>query len=860
MKLKKAFSIISASALMLTCMPLPASAIYTYYAEDEEIKNEYENEKQYRMPDYPRAVIATFGIDPDYGLADNCFTEDGAFTYYGYNYNINHKDGYIMVSDQSNGMSTSFSANWYDCEESSFAVDSVYYNPENVGLDSPVLKADLYYTNKGAVSSVKAGPLLRFNDDKIKLFVVEKTILSDDYSNYEKIGEYESKGKTYVLYKKSEDKNGNAFYYAVNTSDIIDEEAFEKINMEEFWSTSASTALADHVENVSELTGSGKLRLDNCGYMVENHGGIGNFFVDARILNSFAIPEEEELRTSENGDPVVYDSNILKNIGGYIYRLDSGGDESYIIPEGVGKYTAKIADDASGYVSSGYRFETLPDTSDHNYRLDYEYKIDGNCNGIVTLWMNDPNVQIDFIDDKDGSLSSQLVNNSQYMGTIMLLGEEYNLYREAIVFPEFAPVRTDMSNDGAYNSYKIVHTVQPDENGVIKSSLPVYALVELAKKFGVKTGKLCGIDLGTCVYYGERSIQVLKNELSEDEKSVLDQEDSYVLGSKLTSSTKGTTLDDYQYWFTYWPVSTCIAHQNGLASVIHERAGYTDLSIDGYTELSIGKTLDSDKYVEKNVTYGITKNYIADYKIKYTADDEYSSSIGYSLEGNNQSANYLPDNEYRYIDLKIIEKPSFDTVEEQMKKEESNNIDASVTLKSSELITTFTSCGHEYDLYKADYYMYGGWSRYPFCIYYSFRKDIQDDTDIYDGLVKFADHIEQIVDSGNPFFKEYIATLDVDIRSKTSVCMDVLKNDFTLDPDYVPEIKTPVGDANNDKRINSLDVSLARTYLVKKTADSNAELPETLDVNKNGAFEISDVVLLQSFVMGKIKKFPVDNT
>ena len=64
------------------------------------------------------------------------------------------------------------------------------------------------------------------------------------------------------------------------------------------------------------------------------------------------------------------------------------------------------------------------------------------------------------------------------------------------------------------------------------------------------------------------------------------------------------------------------------------------------------------------------------------------------------------------------------------------------------------------------------------------------------------------------------------------------------------------GDFNNDRIINTLDIIPARQALISVTSDENAEVKEYMDINKSGRFDVADIVMLQSFVIGKIKQFP----
>ena len=65
------------------------------------------------------------------------------------------------------------------------------------------------------------------------------------------------------------------------------------------------------------------------------------------------------------------------------------------------------------------------------------------------------------------------------------------------------------------------------------------------------------------------------------------------------------------------------------------------------------------------------------------------------------------------------------------------------------------------------------------------------------------------------------------------------------------------GDVNSDGRINAMDVSAARKLILSDSRD--ALLVRLADVDKSTEYEVNDLILLQQFVLGKIKEFP-DNT
>ena len=73
-----------------------------------------------------------------------------------------------------------------------------------------------------------------------------------------------------------------------------------------------------------------------------------------------------------------------------------------------------------------------------------------------------------------------------------------------------------------------------------------------------------------------------------------------------------------------------------------------------------------------------------------------------------------------------------------------------------------------------------------------------------------------------------------------------------------PELPKPVvpGDVNSDGVIDVFDLIMAKQAIVSKVfSDENAE--KAADADQSGKFEINDAVLIQEYVTGKIKEFPV---
>ena len=66
-----------------------------------------------------------------------------------------------------------------------------------------------------------------------------------------------------------------------------------------------------------------------------------------------------------------------------------------------------------------------------------------------------------------------------------------------------------------------------------------------------------------------------------------------------------------------------------------------------------------------------------------------------------------------------------------------------------------------------------------------------------------------------------------------------------------------LGDVNSDGRLNAMDISAARKLILSSSRD--ASLEKLADVDKSTEFEVNDLILMQNFVLGKIKEFP-DNS
>ncbi|SEH56190.1 arabinoxylan arabinofuranohydrolase [Ruminococcus flavefaciens] len=79
----------------------------------------------------------------------------------------------------------------------------------------------------------------------------------------------------------------------------------------------------------------------------------------------------------------------------------------------------------------------------------------------------------------------------------------------------------------------------------------------------------------------------------------------------------------------------------------------------------------------------------------------------------------------------------------------------------------------------------------------------------------------------------------------------------TSDPGTPSNVQVTLGDVNLDGVINSLDMIPARKGLLAGGfTDSKAQ--QAADVDQSKVYEVADLVLLQEFILGKIKEFPVN--
>lgn len=410
-----------------------------------------------------------------------------------------------------------------------------------------------------------------------------------------------------------------------------------------------------------------------------------------------------------------------------------------------------------------------------------------------------------------------------YAGTIEVSGEKYIVVRKKRID------NTDFKLDdlaAKYNEY-IFYRVCPEGSDTDENSVfPLYELIEGAKHFGLETGELRSVTLDENEYECKCDISVLKNE---------DEVKPYKVYSEISKRKMGhIIIDGFVFYSPDYYVcngSEMTARSDGSFTV--DARDYklisNENSVDSYAEINLNMT----SLYELNLKNDIS----LDYHINDSLDGKYGMIYTIYFSGT--------DTDTR-TELRIAEKISGMDVEDLFKSyETSYGVGNHLAFRSCELVKTYTVNGHEYDLYKGDYHFYGEFSSYDEVCYLAVRRDTAD-AESYESCMSVYDHMKNI-----PALSSGANILDVELAFHNCGAVgtvDVAENKISFIERSASEVIT--GDLNNDGRVDSLDIVLARKAILSKLQD------EKLDINKNGSFEIADIVLLQSYVLGKTKALP----
>jgi hypothetical protein len=843
MNLKRIVSALSAAAMTLSCAYIPTvNALSAVYAEEE-------GEDIIYIPDFPQEVLAEFDIDWT-GLGSNRFVENTEYDADKNHNKLQYDGGYAMFSYQAYVTYFCYGANWHDCDNFTMYQSKDFSMPEYA--DKLDLKMDMYLNcNIKKEGELKFGPLLELNSGKDELFIVEKRTESTDFSACEKIGSYVSDDMVYELYKEAkEDAEAPVRYYAVNVTGIVKEGTEEQ-----FYGDLISN-ISDHLAKLHELTGAGT-RLDKYGMLNEGKKGRGYSFTNSCLTGSYLTLPEEELTLDENHEPITYDHSFVKNIDGWRYSfqnfnacwpIDQLEDGRYVNPShennskmtplGDGKFHAEVSEWVTSCASVGKEFDGKASVLDKNYNLSCKYKSSKSISPAASVYMLDPYVRVEF---QEKSCASEL-EMFEYQGNIELDGEEYEVYRHSHPDYDIQPLLEE-----GFKSYYIVHVdeeTDKEESETKEFSYPICALIDAAKPYGLEAGKLARVSVVCNSFSGDYNVDILETSLTEAEPTEK--------GSIYTDVKKHRDVCIAPYYFNAITQGYMRGYENGLFKA-ESKDTY-------YSEFSAGKRIpDREKFVLDSCN-----NVKAEYKVENTFEDKYE--IGYSV-----SATTV----WKNVGIRIIEKCKNFPIEYNYSKSEfdNNGFDFSPSNSTSgygwgeyittetadghkrelyEYVTTYSAGGHEYDLYSYKHEYHGCFGINYFEEYVSIRKD-QDDGDILEGSVDLSEHISGI----NAGFSGRLSILRVNLIAESlfvNGSVKALKNDINFEKIEVPDVI--IGDFNKDSSVNSLDVVTARKLLISQLTLENTSDFERMDVNQSGAFDIADVLLLQSFVIGKIKAFP----
>lgn len=229
----------------------------------------------------------------------------------------------------------------------------------------------------------------------------------------------------------------------------------------------------------------------------------------------------------------------------------------------------------------------------------------------------------------------------------------------------------------------------------------------------------------------------------------------------------------------------------------------------------------------------------ADYKFENKYEDSYQ--LSYNLSGSAGN---------KYTDIIIIENSRNHPLQYNLRDYlGSHRIPDILDLT---LCKTYTANGHEYDFYREEYDIPGNWMSKSYATYIAVRKD-QDEGPVLEGSIDFKEHIKQMNEDliDNLAADSVFCVMESDY---TYGSIKALKNDIVFETDDYPYYI--IGDFNFDRVIDSLDLVKAKATLIEWEDDYIAG--EYIDLNHDNEFTVADVVMLQSFLLGKINSFDND--
>ena len=448
-----------------------------------------------------------------------------------------------------------------------------------------------------------------------------------------------------------------------------------------------------------------------------------------------------------------------------------------------------------------------------DYVADYSASSTGNSRFGVHGWLTDPIVEYYIIDDWTGWRPSD-----REMETVVIDGAEYDVFKLDHITADI--ISTDVKRVQHYFSVR----KNPRTSGTINVSEHFKAWESL----GWDMGNLLNVNfnVGGWESSGKFDVKKLDFTFSRPDDTIPDGTEVYTV-DKTDNHKRGTDSNGFLY----------------------------DVSIDTWDKenssekasLAVGN--DNSLNV-KWESYTPNTWFYSDYGYEYSsgikAMDLGPISVDYDAEHSSKPMNnngnsrlgvhgWLKDPlvEYYIIDNWIDWRPSDDKSE------------------------TFVIDGGEYDVFKLVHYsgdiMSSGAS---FTQYFSIRKDKRTS-----GTITVSDHFKAWESLGWEIGGLYSVCLNVEgWESAGSAEIKNFKINAPIPGAENAEASTTIeqpsviiGDFNNDKVIDSLDLVRAKAALIEWSDDKTPS--EYMDLNQDNAFDIADVVMLKSFLLGKIKSF-----
>ncbi len=450
-------------------------------------------------------------------------------------------------------------------------------------------------------------------------------------------------------------------------------------------------------------------------------------------------------------------------------------------------------------------------------------EIDGYSSAVIA--MEDPASTLEFKNIDESQLKAQ--PPMYYAGTIEVGGETYHVCRrKGFTYSEQI---NDLESE--YNDYIFYHVCRDGSSSEDFTSFPLYELIEGAKHFGLKTGKMSSVKLDENTYECNCDTTALKKEGVETTGKLYSDLSmmrcNYII------------IDNYDFYSPEYYLlrgSNMYAYAGGCFTVNAKEYQllYTEKSVDSTVDINLNRTSVYELNSENDIC------------IDCQMDDSLDGKYGmvYTF--------YTPYDTNSRTTFRIAEKISGMDMEEFFNSySKKQGIGTEYSYHSSELMTTYTENDNEYDLYKVNYRFIGEFQKYDEVCYFAVRKNT-DNAASYKNTLSVYDHMSHIPElaSGCEIFDIELAFHNCGATGDISV----IKNDISFEKREVPEIIA--GDFNNDNIIDAFDIVSARNVIISKLDDENAKSDEHMDLNKNGSFDIADLVLLQSFVLGKIKTLP----